>query len=203
MHRREALATLAVLALSPTLAFASEASPQALELFRIIDELDVEHHWPAGVHVDWKTGTPDGRPESGEGKHTHCSAFVAAAAMKAGIYILRPPQHPQTLLANAQYEWLGAEGTGQGWRSLPDAAAAQAAANQGAFVVAAYRNHRDDKPGHIAIVRPSAKSRGQLAAEGPDVTQAGGTNYRIASLKQGFAGHPQAFADHDVVGTLA
>ena len=38
-----------------------------------------------------------------------------------------------------------------------------------------------------------------MAAEGPDVTQAGGTNYRIASLKQGFAGHPQAFADHEVV----
>lgn len=149
--------------------------------------------WPG------RPAPPDGGPEAGEGKHTHCSTFVASAAMHAGIYILRPPEHPQTLLANAQYEWLGTEGLRQGWRSLPDAVAAQAEANGGSFVVAAYRNHKDDKPGHIVIIRPAAKSRSQLMAEGPDVTQAGGSNYRVTSLKQGFAGHPHAFPDHEIV----
>src|SRR5689334_14461426 len=85
-------------------ALAVPIAPAAKTLIRRIDSLDVENHWPAGVHVKWETGVPDGRPESGSGKHTHCSAFVAAAARELGIYILRPPEHPQLLLANAQYE---------------------------------------------------------------------------------------------------
>jgi hypothetical protein len=66
-------------------------------------------------------------------------------------------------------------------------------------VLAAYRNHHDDKPGHIAIVRPSDKSLQQLRAEGPQVTQAGGTNYRSTALRTGFAGHPSACQHHEVV----
>lgn len=98
-------------------ATAAEVAPAAARLATSVDALDVEHHWPAGVHVNWETGVPDGKPESGEGKHTHCSAFVAAAAKRLGIYILRPPQHGQVLLANAQYDWLAAEGQQQGGAS--------------------------------------------------------------------------------------
>jgi hypothetical protein len=52
----------------------------AVRVAGAIDSLDVETHWPADVHVTWETGIPDGRPDGSTGKHTHCSAFVAAAA---------------------------------------------------------------------------------------------------------------------------
>lgn len=87
----------------------------------------MENHWPAGVHVKWDTGVPDGRPEKLPGKHTHCSA-----------------------------------------------------------------------PGHIAIVRPSDKGDAALREEGPQITQAGGTNYRSIALRVGFAGHPAASSRHEV-----
>jgi len=35
------------------------------------------------------------------GKHPHCNAFVAAAAKRLNIYILRPADHAQILLTNA------------------------------------------------------------------------------------------------------
>jgi len=132
------------------------------------------------------------------GKHTHCSAFVAAAAKRVGIYILRPPEHKQILLANAQYDWLAQEGAAQGWQSLRDAVAAQRHANQGWLVVATYKNHHDDKPGHIAIVRPSDKDLAAIREEGPQITQAGGTNYRSVPLAVGFAGHPAAWGRQEV-----
>jgi hypothetical protein len=160
--------------------------------------MGVESKWIAGAHVDWRSGLPDGRPETSPGRHTHCSAFVAAAAEKLGAYILRPPQHSQVLLANAQFEWLGDEGAAEGWRSLPDAEAAQSAANAGELVVAAYESHRSDKPGHIAIVRPAERSAGDLASDGPLVIQAGTANSSAISLREGFSGHPAAWRDHEV-----
>jgi len=178
---------------------AGAASLKARSVMAVIDSLDVEHHWPAGVHVNWQTGDPDDRPESGEGKHTHCSAFVAAAAKQLGVYILRPPEHGQVLLANAQYNWLSGDGAQQGWIELPDAAAAQASANRGLLVLAAYKSHKSDKPGHIAIVRPGTKSPDRLQAEGPDITQAGETNYRVVDERTGFQGHPHAFADNEIL----
>jgi hypothetical protein len=53
-------------------------------------------------------------------------------------------------------------------------------------------------PGHIAIVRPSNKREAELREEGPQITQAGGTNYRSVALKVGFAGHPAAWTHHEV-----
>lgn len=181
------------LLLWPGASTADDITPEAQKAVAVIDALNVEQHWPAGVHVRWESGEPDGRPETSQGKHTHCSVFVAAAAKHLGIYILRPPEHSQILLANAQYAWLERDGAQQGWRPLRDAFEAQAAANRGMLVVAAYKNPHDDKPGHIAIVRPSDKSRAAIQSEGPQVTQAGGTNYRSTSLRQGFAGHPSAW----------
>jgi hypothetical protein len=177
---------------------AGEISRVAQRLFAKIDALNVEQHWPAGEHVHWETGEPDGKPERTPGKHTHCSTFVAAAVKHLGIYILRPPEHGQLLLANAQYDWLANAGVQHGWRPLRDAVDAQSDANRGLLVVATYKNHQDDKPGHIAIVRPSNKSRASILSEGPQVTQAGGTNYRSTSLRQGFAGHQRAFERDEV-----
>ncbi len=167
-------------------------------MIQTIDSLDVENKWPAGVHVNWETGVPDGIAEKGIGKHTHCSAFVAAAAKRLGIYILRPPDHPQLLLANAQYDWLADEGAKQGWKSLKDGVEAQEYANRGYLVVATYKNHHDDKPGHIAIVRPDSKSASQIQDEGPQITQAGGHNYQSTTLKRGFADHPAAWSNGEV-----
>ena len=201
ISRRSVLAAACSLpflaAASPAAVLADEPTAKAVRLARFYDGLDVETLWQAGVHIDWETGVPDGRPERYPGKHTHCSAFVAAAAKRLGIYILRPPEHGQVLLANAQSDWLAA-GIGDGWQSLPDMYVAEAAANRGYFVVASYHNHRDDKPGHIAIVRPSTKSLASIAAEGPDVIQAGGRNYARASLVTGFAGHPAGWRDNEI-----
>lgn len=94
--------------LSVTCAMANEmhVSPQGKALTQMLDSMQVEDRWLAGRHINWKTGLPDGRPYAKSGAHTHCSAFVAAAAYRLGIYILRPPEHSQVLLANAQVDWL-------------------------------------------------------------------------------------------------
>ena len=60
-------------------------------------------------------------------------------------------------------------------------------------MVASYHNHHDDKPGHIALVRPGTKPADVLETEGPDIIQAGGHNYTSAPLKTGFAGHKYAW----------
>lgn len=174
---------------------ADPISADGVRLERFLDATGVESRWPAGVHVAWETGVPDGKAEHGEGKHTHCSAFVAAVAKQLGVYILRPPEHGQVLLANAQYEWLESAAD---WKPVGDAQHAQQLANHGQLVVATYRNHRDDKPGHIAIVRPSTKTPAQIDREGPQITQAGGTNHLSTSLQRGFAGHPGAWQRHEV-----
>jgi hypothetical protein len=200
MTRRTLVVWLAsaCMASAGRLARAGDRVPPAARLAAYFDSLQVESLWPAGVHVNWQTGEPDGVPEKMPGKHTHCSAFVAAIAMRLGVYILRPPEHGQILLANAQNEWLATEGAGQGWRPLPDAFTAQAAANAGNLVVASYHNQSDDRPGHIAFVRPSDKSVEAIAVEGPDVIQAGGHNYTRVSLVRGFAGHPRAWTNSEV-----
>jgi len=178
---------------------ADTVTPQAQAVSKVLDAMGVESKWIAGEHVYWETGLPTGVPETSPGKHTHCSAFVAAAAKNLGVYILRPPEHGQKLLANAQNEWLADEGAARGWVRLADANQAQAAANRGLLVVASYHNHHDNRPGHIAIVRPGSKTAEQMAAEGPDVIQAGSVNKTSISLRDGFAGHPAAWRDHEIV----
>jgi hypothetical protein len=157
-----------------------------------LDSLGVDTKWIAGERVDWRSGLPSGKPLTRPGRHTHCSAFVAAAADRLGVYILRPPEHSQVLLANAQNAWLHEAGADEGWRQLPDAEAAQAAANEGELVVASYLSRRPDTPGHIAIVRPAARNSAELASDGPLVIQAGTVNSAAISLREGFAGHPRA-----------
>lgn len=197
MNRRHALIGLLALLCPATSARADAALAQ--RLFAMIDALDVENHWPAGQRVDWETGVPNGLPVAPGHKDTHCSAFVAVAAEHAGIYILRPPEHSPVLLANAQYDWLAGPGASQGWAALPDMYAAQAAANDGQFVVAVFKNPNDEKPGHIAIVRPSQKTRDDITAEGPEITQAGLQNYTDTTVEVGFADHRDAFAGNEIM----
>jgi hypothetical protein len=186
------------IALLPCVGSATPIAPDGKQLVAMLDAMNVEHLWLAGEHIDWQSGAPTGKPERVEGKHTHCSAFVASVAERLGVYILRPPEHTQMLLANAQFDWLVDQGAAGGWNELTSSEQAQADANRGDLVVAVYRNHHDDKPGHIAIVRPNEKSASAIADEGPQVTQAGGTNYASTSLAQGFANHPAAWGHKEV-----
>lgn len=182
-----------------TSAHAGEAvSAKGLWLARQLDAMQVESKWIAGRHIDWETGEPDGRPERSHGRHTHCSAFVAAFAKKIGIYILRPPEHGQILLANAQNQWLAQDGADYGWRRVPGPAEAQALANAGELVVASYHNHKDDKPGHIAIIRPAALSLADIEADGSMAIQAGTVNSSAIRVRLGFAGHVHAWRDGEI-----
>jgi hypothetical protein len=192
-------ALVAVLAFAGVAYAADNAvTPQAQQIFRELDAMGVETKWIAGEHIYWESGLPTGVPETSPGKHTHCSAFVASAAKKLGVYILRPPEHGQKLLANAQNEWLAEQGPAHGWHKLADANEAQAAANRGMLVAASFHNHHDDRPGHIAIVRPGDKTPAQIATEGPDVMQAGAVNATSISTKAAFAGHPAAWRDNEI-----
>jgi hypothetical protein len=171
---------------------------QGERLLQVLELSQVEQLWLPGLHVKWESGEADGKPLKGNGKHTHCSAFAAAIAKRLGIYLLRPPEHSATLLANAQYDWLKSEGKTVGWDQLTDSKEAQALANRGSFVVAVYRNHHDDRPGHIAIIRPDQKTVQSVIEEGPQITQAGATNYLSTTLKQGFVSHPAAWNKKEV-----
>ncbi|MEP6672924.1 MAG: hypothetical protein ABJF10_27420 [Chthoniobacter sp.] len=187
------------LASTAVLCVAGEITPEAKRVVSVLESMHVEEHWIAGAIVDWRTGDPTGKAVTDTGKHTHCSQFAAAACEKLGIYILRPPEHSAVLLANAQFDWLAGEGrTGGGWTPVADGVAAQDAANRGQVVVAVCQNADPKKSGHIALIRPGSKTPEQIAAEGPDVIQAGGTNFTSTSLKRGFANHPQAFPKGEI-----
>jgi len=159
----------------------------------VLESMGVDRLWLAGAIVDWRTGEPTGKPIADKGKHTHCSQFAAAAYERLGVYILRPPEHSAVQLANAQFEWLQDEGGCAGWAPLPNGVSAQDSANIGMVVVAVCKNPDPKKPGHIALVRAGQKSEELIAKEGPDVIQAGGTNFVRTSLRRGFANHPESY----------
>jgi len=160
--------------------------------------MDVEHKWLAHEHVNWLTGEPDRASNyTGPDKATHCSAFTAAVGYRLGVYILRPPEHPQQLLASAQGEWLASQaGRGAGWAAIDSVERAQHLANMGVFVVVAYVSPNPHTPGHIAIIRPSEKTAADLAQEGPDVTQAGAANYTHWIAAKAFTHHPGAWPNN-------
>ena len=164
-------------------------------LVTVLDGMNVEVLWLAKEHINWETGEPDkGEDYSGPGRSTHCSAFAAAVGKRLGVYMLRPPDHGQVLLANAQAEWFrSSEGRQQGWRPVRGARDAQALANRGNLVVVVYESPDPHRPGHIAIVRPAERSDRLLEANGPEITQAGQRNHTKTSTKVGFLAHPGAW----------
>ncbi len=194
-HSTARFALAALLGALATPAPAADVAPAGEKLAAALDAMHVEDLWLAHNRVSWKTGEPIGDAPSDGRTHTHCSAFVAAFCLRQDVYILRPPEHSSTLLANAQFDWLDGEGRDKGWRPVASALDAQHLANRGVLVVAAYKERDPKKPGHIAIVRPSAKSEAAVAREGPQVAQAGVTNSADTTLKEGFRHHPAAFRD--------
>ncbi len=172
-------------------------TPAGHRLAEALDAANVESLWLAHEHVNWETGEADrGGDYEGPGRHTHCSAFAASMAKKLGVYLLRPPEHGQLLLANAQAEWLRSEeAIRQGWRGVHGGREAQAEANRGNLVVVSFANPDKHEPGHIAIVRPSEKSIDELERDGPQIIQAGQHNHASTVVRIGFANHAGAFPD--------
>ncbi len=189
---------LAVIVGQPLSGTAGEISPAGQQLATVLDSMHVEQLWLAGRQVDWRTGVPNGPVYTNAASHTHCSAFAASAAEKLGIYLLHPPEHSATLLANAQQEWLFGKGTNQGWMPVKSPVEAQQLANQGRLVVVTCKNPDPKRPGHIAIVRPSTKADQLILAEGPDIIQAGAHNYTRTTTKEGFKNHPGAFEKNEL-----
>src|SRR5271168_4828525 len=170
-------------------------SPAGDHLSAFLDGMHVESLWLANQHVNWETGEPDrGAGYEGPGNHTHCSAFAAAAAKRLGVYLLRPPEHGQELLSNAQAEWLpGPEGKKSVWHPVRDMHQAQHLANDGGLVLVVYANPDPHAPGHVAIIRPSERSTQLLEENGPEQIQAGQHNHNKISTRIGFENHPGAF----------
>jgi hypothetical protein len=161
----------------------------------VFDSMNVETLWLAHEHVNWETGRPDRSADyEGPGKATHCSAFAAAVGKRLDVYMLRPPEHGQILLASAQAAWFSsAKGRAAGWREEPDPREAQRLANHGRMVVVVFQSADPHRPGHIAIVRPSDKSMQALQEDGPRIIQAGQRNYNSTSTRNGFKAHAGAW----------
>jgi len=168
-------------------------TPAGERLAHILDDSDVMQRWLAGWHIDWRTGEKDRAEPGGKAAKTHCSAFVAAMAARLGAYVLRPPEHKQELLANAQMRWLRDHGAEYGWRMLPSPFEAQTAANRGELILEAFENPDPRRPGHIAIIRPSLKTRAELNRDGPQEIQAGEQNAIDITTASGFRHHPGAW----------
>ena len=158
-----------------------------------LDQMDVKDKWIAGTHIDWRTGVPDGQPESADRPPHPLQRLRRRRRGKIRRLPAAPAGAPAILAGERPERMAAHRGRGEGWQSLPDGAAAQNAANRGLLVVASYHNRNDDKPGHIAIVLPGMKNAALLASEGPDVMQAGTVNSARTSLRDGFSGHPGSF----------
>jgi len=190
---------LAFWAAGTSLTEAGEITAEGQELAAVLDSMHVEQFWLAGRQVNWRTGEPNGEVYTNGTSHTHCSAFAAAAAEKLGIYLLHPPEHSAILLANAQQEWLCGSVTNEGWHPIKSPLQAQQLANEGELVVVTCKNPDAALPGHIAIVRPSAKPDAATLADGPEIIQAGAHNYSSTTTREGFKNHPGAFEHQELL----
>jgi hypothetical protein len=168
---------------------------QGRRILSVLDATNVESLWLAHEHVNWETGEPDKAEDyTGPGRSTHCSAFAAAVGKRLGVYMLRPPEHGQILLANAQAEWFRSPlGKQRGWQPVRDAHDAQSLANRGNLVVVVFESPDTHRPGHIAIIRPAHRPMRLLQENGPEISQAGQRNHIKTSTKVGFLAHPGAW----------
>lgn len=190
---RCALLLALMVAVSLSSACGGEIAPVGKKLAKVLDHMDVENLWLPGDVVEFDTGK---KIRAAKTKVTHCSAFAAVVCAKLDAYLLRPPEHKAAFLANAQANWLASdEGKKKGWKPANDPFHAQHLANEGRLVLAAYREQDDEKPGHIAVVRPSTKTRKEMEKEGPQIVQAGATNSNSTSAKEGFRHHKGAWPD--------
>ena len=155
----------------------------------------VESRWQMGFHVDWETG--EAISVAQKPTTTHCSAYVAALLKRAGIYILRPPEHKAKNLATAQFDYLSSvAGQQAGWRELNQGVQqVQEYANRGYFVVAVVKNDNPTKPGHIAFIYPRPVVGSQLNLADLHLAQAGHINGVDMPLLKGFEKHQKEIGE--------
>ena len=132
--------------------------------------------------------TPDQRLEKGEvivePGTTWCNVYVTDFIRLMGV---PAPTHwvmqdgapaavgkGTELRANGLIDWFEKHGGRYGWMSA-DSKTAQDAAERGHLVVLGWRNPKPPNPGHVAIVL--GKDR---------ITQAGGTNHFVCTVRMGF-----------------
>lgn len=175
------------------------------ELKKFYLSLNVEKLWIAGSHINWETGVAD-KPDAAAGNHTHCSAFVAAACKQMDIYILRPPEHGQILLANAQCGWLQTkDAQKKGWSPVTNFdrlslyIQVQKLANTGNVVVAVIKSQDATKPGHAALIMPKNIEEDELRKDGPILIMAGTHNFNFISLKNGFKSHITGWPENEIL----
>jgi hypothetical protein len=133
---------------------------------------------------------------------TFCNIFVWDVTRAMGCPIphwvmvdgtIAEPKQPGALEINidAGYEWMLSHGIKTyGWQPA-DAATAQQYANEGKPAVAIWDNPTGH--GHTVIVRPGSIERDK----GPTIAQAGGHNFNIGQLVNGFGNiHPIPFFVH-------
>lgn len=167
-----------------TLLATSDPTAAAIELATFIQSLDVQHFWKKKEHVAWFSGVNNHASATFK---THCSAFMAAVSERAGVPLLRPPQHSQDLLATAQHKWLEGTGSTLGWTITDSPVIAQAAANAGILAVISKANPNPHSPGHAAVVIPNhAPSIDFLKLNGPQEAQAGSINSGNLTASKGF-----------------
>lgn len=209
MTRLLGIPTVLLLLLPSPAAAGDDISPAGKKLAKELGAMDVKDLWIAKHYVDWETGKII-EPKD-PAKHTfgsHCSAFVAAVCVKFNVDMLRPLKanetkehappgliHSEVFLANAQADWLKKDGKESGWEHVKTALEAQQLANAGKLVVVAFKAKEKSKPGHIAIVRPWKKTEAEIDKEGPEIIQAGATNYEHTSVREGFRHHEGAWPD--------
>ncbi len=120
--------------------------------------------------------TGDGRPE------TFCNFFARdiSRAMHAPL--------PEGLRANQMFDWLENAGRAEGWEEV-DEHPAQRAADEGLFVVAAWKNPSGG-PGHITPLLPSEGQPGTWVAN------VGAANFARGALARAFGALKPSFFVH-------
>jgi hypothetical protein len=123
---------------------------------------------------------------------TYCNLFVADAtlAMAAPVPLFVDGAEGQRTWwgVDEMIDWLAGDGAVAGWRAVP-AEAAQALANRGYPVVAAW--HNPAGTGHLAMVRPGPEPAGP---GGPRIAQAGSLNAADIDVATGFGGGAERLA---------
>ncbi|XVN40872.1 MAG: hypothetical protein RCO49_09125 [Rickettsia endosymbiont of Argas persicus] len=194
---------------------AENISETAKKNLEIINSLNVEKKWQKGNVINCRTGETlleeTEKYDSPKLKRlSHCSCFAYAASKALGLPNKSLLPHPEgdkefiPALSNKQAEWLETEGVKNGWSYIKTEnrdegfIQAQKFANQGHFVVSVYKNANPRRAGHIAVVIPSSKDIEKIKLEGPDIAQAGTSNFSSGSLKKGFRNKKDAFKDNEI-----
>ena len=174
---------------------AGEVTRRGRSLADALDAMHVETRWLPGPDIVWKTGLPLEPGEVETGPRPHSAAFVAAACARLRLDVPPPLAASDSEASRALCEWLRTDGPAQGWRAVSNPVEAQRRANAGEVVIVAFKAADPARDGHVAIVRPSAKSTKAVHNEGPQVIQAGFENSRSVSLKTGVRQHARAWPD--------